>query len=270
MVSRPFITLTTDFGTRDYFVGSLKGVILGIHPEARIIDISHEVGPQNILEAAFLLKSAYRYFPRGSVHVVIVDPGVGGRRRPILAVSEDYFFVAPDNGVLSWVIAESGAMRVYEITESRFFLKSRGRTFDGRDLFCPVAAWLSRGIEPEQFGKEIRDFRAIEIPAPTLKGNGQIDGQVLYIDHFGNIITNITAEHLKPFEDLKDRLEVNLLTDCIYGLKKTYSDSPPGEAGALVNSCGHLEVYLNLGQAAARLKTAVGDPVKIRISKSKM
>ena len=258
------ITLITDFGTRDYFVGSLKGVILGINPEARIVDISHEVGPQNILEAAFLLKSSYRYFPRDSIHMVIVDPGVGGARRPILAAAGDHSFVAPDNGVLSWVFSEEESVRVYEITESKYFLNSPGRTFQGRDLFSPVAAWLSRGIAAKDFGKEIRDFKKIEIPAPILRGEGEIEGEVLYIDRFGNIITTLTGPHLKPFELVKDTLEIMLLNDRIHGMKSTYSETPPGEVGALLNSCGHLEVYINLGHAASRLNASVGDPVKVR------
>src|SRR3990172_9348844 len=198
MSASPIITLLTDFGTADPFVASMKGVILSINPKATIVDITHEIPPHGIRQAAFVLKSAYRYFPKGTIHVVVVDPGVGGPRKPLLAVTPQAFFIAPDNGVLIYIYHHNPSTRVYELTAKRYRLKDYSSTFDGRDLFAPAAARLSKGITPAQMGLKIARYLKFPIPRPRRLGKNGLQGQVIHIDRFGNLITNITAEDLKP------------------------------------------------------------------------
>ncbi|MBI1823452.1 MAG: SAM-dependent chlorinase/fluorinase, partial [Nitrospirae bacterium] len=178
---KPVITLTTDFGHQDHFVGSVKGVILQINPEIKIVDISHDVPPFSIIKGAFIIASAFRYFPKGSIHVVVVDPGVGSSRKPLLVVSRSGFFLAPDNGILSYIFEEDGPCQIYEITEKKFFLPSVGQTFHGRDIFAPVAAWLSTEMESGSFGKLIENPVKLPIQKPMIEKN-QVTGQIVYID----------------------------------------------------------------------------------------
>lgn len=266
MPTTSFITLLTDFGTRDYFVASIKGVILGIHPQIRIIDISHETQPHNVLEAAFVLKSAYRYFPRSSIHMVIVDPGVGSERRPLLVSSNNYFFVAPDNGVLSWIYMEEPHVRVFQITAEHYFLKSAGATFHGRDVFAPVAAWLSKGVDCTHFGPEITEYQKLSFPQPIFEGERMLRGHILYIDRFGNLITDITTSHLDHLLEKEGEIELTIKTTKIHGLKSYYAQGNPGEPNALMNSCGHLELYCCLGNACEVLKASHGEEVILNIS----
>ncbi|MGH7473365.1 MAG: SAM hydrolase/SAM-dependent halogenase family protein, partial [Candidatus Methylomirabilales bacterium] len=168
------ITLLTDFGERDYFVASMKGVILNINPQARIVDLSHQVGPQQVEEAAYLLKSCYRYFPDGTVHVVVVDPGVGSARRPLLVTSSRYYFVAPDNGVLTDIFQEELSVEVREIENKQYRLDAEGATFDGRDLFAPAAAWLTRGQPPGSYGRLIRDYVRLPSQEPAWEGQALV------------------------------------------------------------------------------------------------
>ncbi len=189
-LKKNIITLTTDFGTRDYFSGAMKGVILGINPEARIIDISHEVASHDIWGAAYLLGAAYEYFPQYTIHVVVVDPGVGSQRRPVLAVTDKHYFIAPDNGVLSFIYADPGFSKVIHLTADHYFREGQGSTFNARDVFAPAAAWLSKGIEANNFGEEITDYVRFNIPRSRKEGN-EVAGEIVYIDKFGNAITNI-------------------------------------------------------------------------------
>src|SRR5580692_5562992 len=183
------ITLTTDFGTADHYVGAMKGVILGISPHARIVDITHEIAPQDVNEAAFVIAQAWRYFPKGTIHVVVVDPGVGSARRPVLCEAEGQFFIAPDNGVLSMVY-DSSRHKVRAISNSRLFLKKVSRTFHGRDVFAPAAAHLSKGMAPEKFGKMILDYARDGVVKPVRLSANEWNGVVLKTDRFGNLITN--------------------------------------------------------------------------------
>ncbi len=193
------ITLLTDFGLSDYFVPAVKGVILTISPGTEIIDITHDVAAQDVQEAAFTLGACYHNFPAGTIHVAVVDPGVGSSRRAIVAEAGDCFFVGPDNGVFSYVYARESNVRVFHITDDRYFRRPVSPTFHGRDVFAPVAAHIARGARPEEIGKEIEDYVRFEIPRPQLiEPQGVIEGRVIHIDRFGNCVTNFTEAELKP------------------------------------------------------------------------
>src|SRR6266513_2460018 len=192
MAHRPIVTLTTDFGLNDHFVGTMKGVILKIVPNAEIVDICHSVQAFDILDGALALAQAYFYFPPRTVHLVIVDPGVGSARRPIVASSEEYNFVAPDNGVLSLMYAREERLSVRHITSDHYFLQPLSNTFHGRDIFAPVAAYLAKGVVDEKFGEEITDFVRFNAPKPKAVDANTLRGVVLKVDRFGNLVTNIT------------------------------------------------------------------------------
>ncbi|MDQ6732679.1 MAG: SAM-dependent chlorinase/fluorinase, partial [Nitrospirota bacterium] len=201
------ITLLTDFGGRDYFVGSMKGVILNINPHARIVDLSHQVAPHRIEDAAYLLKSSYRYFPDGTVHVAVVDPGVGSARRPLLVSTSRYYFLAPDNGLLTDIIHEELSVEVRQIENKQYRLDAEGATFDGRDLFAPAAAWLTRGQAPGTFGPLIQDVTRLPSQEPVWEGSTFV-GRIVYVDHFGNLISNITPSHLSEIRRHTKRTSV--------------------------------------------------------------
>ena len=197
--SRPapsLITLLTDFGTSDYFVGAIKGVILSINPHATIVDITHDIPPQDIGAAAFTLVSVYRTFPAGTVHVAVVDPGVGSTRRPILALAAEQFFVGPDNGIFSYILDREPAASVFHLTDEQYFRQPVSSTFHGRDLFAPVAAALAGGVKPEQLGDLVNDHIRLPLLAAERSGDGTLTGRILHIDHFGNCITNFTEREL--------------------------------------------------------------------------
>lgn len=261
-MTRRIITLTTDFGTSDHFVGVMKGVILGIHPAAQIVDISHEVQPFEVPDGAFTIAQAYKYFPKKTIHVVVVDPGVGSTRRPILAEAGGQYFVAPDNGVLSMVLArESG--RVRHITSERFFLRPISRTFHGRDVFAPVAAHLAAGVPPAQFGKRIDDHLRLNFFAPVHTGKHTWTGSILKVDHFGNLITNF---HIDEFSQARIRpFEMIAGLKTISRLALTFTECAPGEVFAVVGSSGYLEVACNQGSAAKALGCGAGSPVELTI-----
>lgn len=258
------ITLLTDFGTTDSFVASMKGVILNINPKATIVDITHEIPAHGIREAAFVLKSVYRYFPKKTIHVVVVDPGVGGPRKPLLAVTPQTFFIAPDNGVLSYIYHENPSTKVYELTEKRYRLKTYSPTFDGRDLFAPAAAWLSKGITPAQMGRKMVRFVKFPIPKPQRLGKDGLQGQVIHIDRFGNLITNITAEDLKPWLDAGKTLTITIKDQTIKGLKQFYAQASPGELCALINSDDHLEIFSSQSSAQSLLNTTEDESVAVQ------
>ncbi|MFN3477073.1 MAG: S-adenosyl-l-methionine hydroxide adenosyltransferase family protein [Candidatus Methylomirabilales bacterium] len=260
---RLIITLLTDFGLSDPFVGIMKGVILGINPEAHLIDLCHGIPSYDLIQAGFLLKTAYPYFPKGSIHVVVVDPGVGGPRRPIAAFIDGHFFVGPDNGVFSYLYAPGKVSRVVEITASHYFLHPVSATFHGRDIFAPVAAYLSKGIELRHFGRFISDYVHLEVPMPKVQGD-TLHGEVLVVDKFGNLITNIAAPDLEPFLR-KGGLRVRIGDREIQGLSAFYAEVEEGELGALVGSTGCLEVFVHRGSAAELLKVERGTEVVILV-----
>jgi len=261
---RPIITLTTDFGAADYYVGVMKGVILSINPDADIVDLTHEIGSYDILEAAFTLAQSYRFFPIDTIHLVVVDPGVGTARRPLLARSQAYRFVAPDNGVLSLIYEREEKVEVRHITADHYFLNPVSNTFHGRDVFAPVAAWLSRGIEVEKFGEPIIDYAKFTAPKPKRISENLVKGMALKVDKFGNIVTNITpddvpqlfAENPPPFKIIINEQEITRLN-------LSYSMGKPSEVFAIVGSSGFLEICMNRGSAARTL--GVGRGVEVGI-----
>lgn len=261
------ITLTTDYGVRDSFTASIKGVILKVNPQAQFVDISHEIAPQDIWEAAFTLRSAHSYFPKGTIHLAVVDPGVGGGRRPIIVVTESYYFVGPDNGLFSLVYQDAERIRVHHITSTHYFQPSPGPTFHGRDIFAPVVGWLSKGIPSGNFGDEITDYMKLNVPMPKKTQNG-IDGHVVHIDRFGNVITNITFKEVRallPEGEGTVAVTVTVGTKEIKGLKRFYAEATPGEAGAIINSSGFLELFVYKQNARTALSVKRGDAVRLML-----
>jgi S-adenosylmethionine hydrolase len=261
-VTRPVITLTTDFGLSDHFVGVMKGVILGIQPAAQIVDVSHGVQPYEIVDGAFTIAQAYRYFPKKTIHVVVVDPGVGSARRPLLAEMGGQYFVAPDNGVLSMVFAREKP-KVRHITNERYFLHQLSRTFHGRDVFSPVAAHLAAGVPPAKFGKLIEDYLRPSFDKPEQTGKHKWNGVILKADHFGNLATNF---HIDQFPSLRTHaFSLNMGSQAITRLALTYSECAVGELFAIVGSSGYIEVAANEGSAAKALGRGAGSPVELTI-----
>lgn len=259
------ITLLTDYGTRDAFVSSLKGAILKTNPQAQCLDITHEIAPQDIWEAAFTLREAYTHFPKGTIHLAVVDPGVGGGRRPIIVVTESYYFVGPDNGLFSLVYRDAERLRVHHITANHYFMTNPGPTFHGRDIFAPVAAWLTKGIPSGNFGDEITDFVKLNVPAVKRSENA-LDGHVVHIDRYGNMITNILfkdIQGLAPAEGPLPDVTVQIGGKEIKGLKKFYAEAAPGEPGAIINSNGHLEIFLFRQNARTALSLKRGEAVRL-------
>jgi S-adenosylmethionine hydrolase len=261
-MARPIITLTTDFGHSDHFVGTMKGVIARIQPQATIVDISHEITPFEIPEAAFVLSQAYRFFPPKTVHVVVVDPGVGTSRRPIVCEAARQYFVAPDNGVLSMIYSrEKHKVRV--ITASKFFLEPVSQTFHGRDIFAPVGAHLAKGTPPARFGKLISDYLRSSFDRPVRTGKRFWTGNILKIDRFGNLITNF---HVSEFPAVKDRpFEMVIGPQKVFFLARTFAECNPGELFVIVGSSGYLEVATNQGSAAKMIGCVVGTQVDVTI-----
>jgi S-adenosylmethionine hydrolase len=259
------ITLTSDFGSKDSFAGSAKGAILKVNPDAQVVDISHEISPQDVWEAAFTLKTAYNYFPKGTVHFAVVDPGVGSGRRPIIVVTESYYFVGPDNGIFSLIYLEAERIRVHHITATHYYLPAPSPTFHGRDIFAPVAGWLAKGIPSGNFGEEIEDYVKLNVPVPKKSSSG-IDGHVIHIDRFGNAITNITykdIQSLVPDGSAPGPVSVNIVGKEIKGLKKFYAEAAAGEPGAIINSSGYLEIFLFKQNARTALSVKRGEAVKL-------
>ena len=259
------VTLLTDFGDRDYFVPSMKGVMLGINPQLRILDLSHQIASQNVEQAAFFLKSCYRYFPDGTVHVVVVDPGVGSSRRPLLVSTSRYFFIAPDNGVLTDIFDEEVSFEVRVIENKQYRLDAEGATFDGRDLFAPAAAWLTKGQTLGSYGPLIRNPVRLTKDEPQMDGE-KLVGKIVYIDHFGNLISNITPTDLETFRSVTKReiQAVQLGEITINGMKSHYAEGALGLPEALINSNGQLEIFIKQGSAVDRCEATIGQPIELR------
>ncbi len=253
------IALLTDFGTKDYFVGAMKGVILSINSNANIIDITHEIPPQNIRVAGFNLSACYRDFPEQTIFVVVVDPGVGSNRRAILVETEKYYFIAPDNGLLSFIFDVARDFKVFELTQSEYFNKPISKTFHGRDIFSPVAAHLSNGIKPNQFGNEIKDFIYYKTQNPKQIDEKTIEAEIIHIDHFGNLITNLKSEHLPT----KFTLEIN--GKKIKKLREYFAESGKDEVFMIFGSAGFLEVVAFQNSAEKILKAKVGQKVWVKL-----
>lgn len=258
-MGRPLIALLTDFGQHDHYVGVMKGVAAGICPECAFIDITHQVTPHDVMHGALELGAAYRYFPRGTVFLAVVDPGVGSKRRGIAVESRDYRFVAPDNGLLTLVLDREREIRVVELTESRFFLPTVSRTFEGRDRFAPCAAWLAVGTPLGDLGQPLTTAVRLEIPQPVVE-EARIIGQILRIDHFGNLITNIDRASLGRLSargtveaQANGREHIRVVT--------TYAEIPAGEVGLLIGSSDYAELAVQSTSAGHELGAKVGDRV---------
>ncbi len=259
---RKIATLTTDFGLKDPYVAEMKAVMLNICPKTTIIDITHEIEKFNIQMGAYVLASAVPYFPKGSVHVAVVDPGVGTQRHPILIQTNHGFFVGPDNGVLVLAAEKQGITCVYELSNPQLMLPRVSNTFHGRDIFAPAAAHLLNGVKPADFGPKVDEAAKPEFAKTTLR-NGFLSGQVLHVDGFGNIITNITKKEVGQIH-LKGELNVELRNSRLkLRFCKTYGEIKSLEPLALIGSHGFLEIALNKANAAAKFKTELGDSVTI-------
>jgi S-adenosylmethionine hydrolase len=256
-----FTTLTTDFGLADGFVGTMKGVIYTVNPQAVIIDISHEIESQDLLTAAFLFAASYRYFPDGTVHVVVVDPGVGSRRRAVAVETEKYYFVAPDNGVLTLALKQEKIIKSIELTNPEYFLDEVSDTFHGRDIFAPAAAYLSLGVEIEKLGHEAGELKEIRFPEPEAN-QGVIKGHVIHIDKFGNLITDIYHELFNSVI-LNSRFSIKVGGVELERISRSYADVAEGEPLAIFDSFGNLEIAVSCGSAEEELKARKGDAIEI-------
>ena len=258
-MARPVIALVTDFGTRDHYAGTMKGVALGICPDATLVDITHEVAPHDVLGGALELAAAYRYFPTGTVFLVVVDPGVGSGRRALAAEAGDYRFVAPDNGVLTLVFNDSPPKRVVELTERKYARPTVSRTFEGRDRFAPAAAWLAKGADLGALGRSAGAIHRLDVPAPRADQD-RLEGEVLRVDRFGNLISNIDR---RTFDRLGTAIEITVGGHVVPRVVSTYGDVGPGEICALFGSSDHLEIAANGASAAAALALGRGAAVHV-------
>ncbi|MDX2153092.1 MAG: SAM-dependent chlorinase/fluorinase [Bryobacteraceae bacterium] len=258
---RPTITLTTDFGTSDHFVGAMKGVILSLCPTAQVVDITHEVTPFEIAQGAFLLAQAAAYFPKNTIHVAIVDPGVGGARRPLLVESEGRFFIGPDNGIFGLVYEGSPHPKVREITNTRLFLPQVSRTFHGRDVFAPAAAHLAAGAKPASFGRKIDDYLKPAPTRPLQTGRRFWTGTVLHIDRFGNLVSTFKASDFPQLRERPFELQAGMAK--ISTLAETYAAMPPREPHLIEGSAGYYEISVNQGNAAKALGVGLGAPLEL-------
>jgi S-adenosyl-L-methionine hydrolase (adenosine-forming) len=260
-MARPVIALLTDFGTRDHYAGTMKGVALGICPDVTLVDISHDVPPHDVLAGALELAAAYKYFPAGTIFLVVVDPGVGSARRGIAAEAGDYRFVAPDNGVLTIALDEHPPKKVVELSERRYARATVSRTFEGRDRFAPAAAWLAKGIDLAALGRPAGATHRVDVPQPASTEDA-LEGEVLRVDRFGNLISNIDR---RAFEKLASPLEIHVGEREISKVVSTYADAEAGALCALFGSTDHLEIAVNGGNAAETL--ALGRGARVRVAR---
>jgi len=270
LARRRMITLTTDFGVADHFVGVMKGVILNINPEVEFVDLSHQVAAYDIFDGAFVIAQSYRYFPPGTIHLVVVDPGVGSNRRPILAAtSARHTFVGPDNGVFSFIYDCEPSCKVRHITVDRYFLKPVSNTFHGRDIFSPVAGWLSKGVEAAKLGELITDYVRLAVPRPRRSPGGMVTGAILKVDHFGNLITNLTPQDVPELlSESPPAFTLTINQQTITRLSTSYSIGKPSEPVAILGSSGYLEICANRASAARVLNARRGGAVKLMLEPS--
>ena len=255
---KPIITLLTDFGSQDYFAAAMKGVILSINRAAQIVDITHEIPPQDIHAAAFNLLATYKDFPAKTIHVAVVDPGVGSTRRAVLIECAGQSFVGPDNGIFSWVCAREGNYRVIHLTNENYFRHPVSTTFHGRDIFAPVAAALSNGVAPEEFGSAIENLIHLDSLRPKILSDGAIEASIIHIDRFGNCVTNLTQELLG--DDLS-RVKLVVSDREITSFRRYYRQAEEREVFCIMGSAGFLEIVAANRSAAAILDARRGQPV---------
>lgn len=256
---RRIIALITDFGESDYFVGSMKGVILSINPEVEIVDITHNIRPFDIFEAGFVLKSSFLFFPPKTIFITVVDPEVGSKRRILLAFYKNYYFIAPDNGILSLIMEENEESEVISVTSSHYFLPKISSTFHGRDIMAPVSAWLSKGINISNFGEKCNDWVKLKFPEIKKLDEKVYEGEIIHIDRFGNLITNIPSSFLEGKRSI--RVEIN--GKIIDKFKRSYSEGSVGEPILIIGSSDFLEIGAFLSSAEKILNARKGDKLRI-------
>lgn len=259
----PVISLLTDFGQSDGYVGTMKGVILGISPSTRIVDLCENLRPQDIFGAAFVLLSSYKYFPKGTVHLTVVDPGVGSDRKIICLKTKNHIFLAPDNGVLSFITAQEKPEIIVEVTNKKLFLPDVSHTFHGRDIFAPVAAHIVNGVKIEDLGNKIEKINKIDFPWPILSPDKILTAEAIHMDSFGNIITNIDHITFNKIEKIlpKGKTSITIADKKIENISKSYADNKEGELLAIFGSSGFLEIAINSGNAQKTLNFKIGDKI---------
>lgn len=266
MAAPPIITFSSDFGSRGPYVGAVKGTILQICPRARIVDISHEISSHNILEAAFNLACSYAYFPAGTIHLAVVDPGVGSERRGIAVSTDRYRFVGPDNGLFTLVYRREKVKQVISIESERHYRKTVSSTFHGRDVFGPAAAWMACGTAPDQLGPEVTDWHRLPLNLLQREESGQVAAVVLQVDRFGNVITSVHDHELRDLLGYQPELvEFSAGGRRIGRRCRTYAEAPAGEIVYLKGSSGYYEMAVSEQSAARILGLKVGDPVQVKI-----
>jgi S-adenosyl-L-methionine hydrolase (adenosine-forming) len=254
------IALLTDFGTQDYFVGAMKGVILSVNRHAAIVDITHEIAPQDINSASFILRNCYAEFPAKTIFIAVVDPDVGSSRRAILVETEKYFFIAPDNGLLSFVFEKAENYKVFEISREIFFRQPVSQTFHGRDIFAPCAAHLSRGVKPYEFGNEINDFVVLAKRNPKRVSKSITEAEIVFVDRFGNLISSLKAE------DLPDKFYLEINDQKIEKLRDFFAEAEPGELFMIMGSAGFLEIAAFKNSAKDLLNVEIGQKIFVNLN----
>ncbi len=262
-MANPIITLTTDYGTNDHLAGTLKGVILKIVPDATVVDITHHVNPFDLLDGALAIGSAYSYFPARTIHVVVVDPGVGTERRPLLVSAGNQYFVAPDNGVLSVIYERETDVVVRHANVEHYYLQPLSKTFHGRDIFAPIAAWLAKGAQIASMGDEIEDHKKFAMPRPKAS-NGHVKGVVMRIDAFGNLLTNFRVEDLPADALASGKIQLQVGTHEVTRMVDTFALGKKSEAVAFVGSSGYVEIAMNKANAAQALAVGRGAAVVLK------
>ena len=265
----PIITLLTDFGIEDEYVGLMKGAILSINPGVTIVDLSHRIDRHDILQAAFAIRSGYPYFPKGTVHLIVIDPGVGTDRSLLALQADGHWFIAPDNGVLTLLCRDKNVSSLNRITNPKYFKASVSATFYGRDIIAPVGAHIAGGLDVKDLGPEIELQNIIHLDGLRARStkNGELRGKIITVDHFGNLITNIHSDRLTRWlsDAAHDRLRIKMGSNVIEGLSETYADVPSDSPVAVIGSRGYLEIAINRGHAARRLNAVKGDDVWLLI-----
>jgi S-adenosylmethionine hydrolase len=264
------IALLTDFSWHNWYLGVMKGVIKGINPDVRVIDLCHDVSSQDVREGSFILSNSFGYFPRGTIFLCVVDPGVGTKRKNIVVQTQDHYFVAPDNGILSSIFEKAKVEKVIQVEPGAYTLTVKGSTFYGRDVFAPIAAHLSRGTKPEEMGEELASVLIVPALKPFLSKMGEVLGRAVYVDSFGNIITNIEEEYLRPiYPEGLEQVKVRLVGRTIKGVGRYYAQGEEGMLIALINSWGYLEIAVNKGSAWRELGLKEKKSLEIIVSSDK-
>jgi S-adenosyl-L-methionine hydrolase (adenosine-forming) len=261
-MKRKVIALMTDFGYKDGFVGTMKGVILTINPNVELIDLTHTISSHNTLEASIVLRTSYHFYPKGTIFLVVIDPGVGSTRRSILVETEKYFFIGPDNGALSFALENEKIKKIVELTNKKYFLQDVSNTFHGRDIFAPVAAQLSKGVPISKFGEPTKEYKKFTILSPRIHRHG-VSGKVIYTDHFGNLVTNISGGMVQKLALRK--MVIKIKDYKIEKLSSSYAASAPGQILAIVGSNDCLEIAVNQGNASQIMKAKEGTEIEITV-----